>query len=138
MDMEQAEAPVAGRGFVLIADDDANFVSELTDILVDRGYLVLGAKDGQAARDLLNKHRQDILLVIVDVFMPLIGGMEFITMLSSNKGNLKIIAVSMGRQKVLDMAVSLGADAGVKKPPENTPLDAKQWLDEVFLQIGLG
>ena len=86
----------------------------------------------------MKKHRHDIALVIVDVFMPLVGGMDFIEALSSDKDNLKIIAVSMGRQKVLDAAVSLGADAGVKKPLENTPLNAKQWLDAVFQQIGLG
>ena len=82
---------------VLIADDNPDFIAELTKILVD-----------------------------------------LIKMLASNKGDLKIVAVSEGRQKVLDAAMSLGADAGIKKPPPNTPLDAKLWLDEVFLQIGLG
>ena len=138
MGMGQGEAPVAGRGFVLIADDDPDFVSELTSLLADRGYLVLGAKDGQVAADLLKKHRQDISLAIVDVFMPVVGGMDLIRALAKNKTNLKIIAISESRQKVLDMAISLGADAGIKKPPENTPLNAKQWLDEVFQQIGLG
>ncbi len=38
-----------GQGLVLIADDDPDFISELTKILVDRGYLVLGAKDGQCS-----------------------------------------------------------------------------------------
>jgi len=100
--------------------------------------LVLGAKDGRAAAELLTRHRLDISLAIIDVFMPLVSGMDLIKMLMPNKGNLKIIAVSEGRQKVLDAAMLLGADAGIKKPPPNTPLDAKQWLDEVIQQIGLG
>jgi len=45
--MDQGEGRVAGRGFVLIADDDPNFVSELTTILADRGYLVLGQRTGK-------------------------------------------------------------------------------------------
>jgi len=126
------------QGLVLIADDDPGFISELTKILVDRGYLVVGAKDGQAAADLLNKHQLPFSLAIIDVFMPMIGGFELIRRLAEDKTNLKIIAVSGGRQKVLDAAMLLGADAGIKKPPPNTPLDAKQWLDEVFQQIGLG
>ena len=125
------------QGLVLIADDDPEFISELTKILVDRGYLVLGAKDGQAAADLLNKHPLPFSLAIIDVFMPMIGGFELIRRLAQDKTNLKIIAVSSGRQKVLDAAISLGADARVKKPESGTPLDARQWLDEVFLQIGL-
>jgi len=44
-------------GLLLIADDDPAFISELTKILLDWGCLVLGAKDGQAAADLLNKHQ---------------------------------------------------------------------------------
>ena len=125
------------QGLVLIADDDPHFISELTKILVERGYLVLGAKDGRAAVDLLTKYRFDISLAIIDVFMPLVSGMDLIKMLALNKGNLKIIAVSEGREKVLDAAMLLGADAGIKKPPANMPLDTKQWLDEVFQQIGL-
>ena len=106
-------------------------------ILVERGYLVLGAKDGLAALRLLNQHELNFSLAIIDVFMPMGGGFELITKLAANKTNLKIIAVSIGRQKVLDRAISLGADAGVPKPQPGTRLDAGQWLNEVFLQIGL-
>jgi len=87
--------------------------------------------------DLLNQHEVNFSLAIVDVFLPMSSGFELIAKLSANKGNLKIIAVSIGRQKVLDTAISLGADAGVAKSPAGTPLDAGQWLADVFLQIGL-
>jgi CheY-like chemotaxis protein len=125
-----------GPGLVLIVDDDPVFISQLTNILVERGYLVLGARDGKAALDLLDQHELDFSLAIVDVFLPMSSGFELITKLSASKGNLKIIAVSIGRQKVLDTAISLGADAGVAKSEPGTPLDARQWLAEVFLQIG--
>jgi len=65
------------------------------------------------------------------------SGFELIKKLSANKVNLKIIAVSIGRQKILDTAISLGADAGVAKSDAASPLDARQWLAEVFLQMGL-
>jgi CheY-like chemotaxis protein len=123
---------------VLIVDDDPVFVSQLTNILVGRGYLVLAAADGEAALDLLNQHELNFTLAIVDVFLPRSNGFELITRLSApeNKGNLKIIAVSTGRQKVLDIAISLGADAAMAKSPADAPLDAGQWLAEVFRQIG--
>ncbi|MCU1338894.1 MAG: response regulator consisting of a CheY-like receiver domain and a winged-helix DNA-binding domain [Bryobacterales bacterium] len=125
------------QGLVLIADDDPEFISHLTKILLDRGYLVLGARDGKAAMELLNQHRLDISLAIIDVFMPLVSGFELIRRLCENRTNLKIIAISAGREKVLDAAILLGADAAVKKPAEGMPMDGVQWLKEVFLQIGL-
>jgi CheY-like chemotaxis protein len=124
-------------GLVLIADDDPEFISHLTKILVERGYLVLGARDGKAAMDLLNQHRLEISLAIIDVFMPLVSGFELIRRLSEDKTKIKIIAMSEGRQKVLDAAIQLGADAAVKKPAKGIPMEAAQWLNEVFLQIGL-
>jgi CheY-like chemotaxis protein len=127
----------SSQGLVLIVDDDPVFISQLTNILVERGYLVLGAKDGKAALDLLNQHELNFSLAIVDVFLPMSSGFELIKKLAANKANLKIIAVSIGRQKVLDTAISLGADAGVAKSETGSPLDARQWLAEVFLQIGL-
>ena len=125
------------QGLVLVADDDPDFISQLTRILVERGYLVLGARDGKAAMDLLNNHRLDISLAIIDVFMPLVSGFELIRRLSEDRTKLKIIAMSEGRQKVLDAAILLGADAAVKKPAKGIPMEAALWLKEVFLQIGL-
>jgi len=126
----------SSQGLVLIVDDDAGFISQLTSILVERGYLVLGAKDGKAALYLLKQHELNFSLAIIDVFLPMSSGFELITTLSANKGNLKIIAVSGGRHTVLDTAISLGADAGMAKAQAGTPLDARKWLAEVFLQIG--
>ena len=125
------------QGLVLIVDDDPVFISQLTQILIERGYLVLGAKDALSAMDLLNQHEFNFSLAIIDVFMPMGGGFELITKLSAKKADLKIIAVSIGRQTVLDKAITLGADAGVAKSQPGIPLDGRRWLAEVFLQIGL-
>jgi CheY-like chemotaxis protein len=127
----------SSQGLVLIVDDDPVFISQLAQILIERGYLVLGAKDALSALGLLNQHEFNFSLAIIDVFMPMGGGFELITKLSSKKADLKIIAVSIGRQKVLDKAITLGADAAMAKSQPGIPLDGRQWLAEVFLQIGL-
>jgi CheY-like chemotaxis protein len=121
----------------LIVDDDPVFISQLAQILIERGYLVLGAKDALSAIGLLNQHELNFSLAIIDVFMPMGGGFELITKLAASKGDLKIIAVSIGRRTVLDRAIALGADAGVAKSQPGSPLDSRQWVAEVFLQIGL-
>ena len=66
----------SSQGLVLIVDDDPVFISRLTNILVERGYLVLGAKDGKAALDLLNQHELNFSLAIVDVFLPMSSGLS--------------------------------------------------------------
>ena len=60
---DQSKEP--SQGLVLIVDDDPVFISRLTNILVERGYLVLGARDGQAALNLLNQHELNFSLAII-------------------------------------------------------------------------
>jgi CheY-like chemotaxis protein len=133
----RSNADAASKEIVLIIDDDADFVAQLAQILSDNGYLVLSALDGKAAATLVEQRRQDLSLVIVDLFLPNINGFEFIGLLRRNKLNLKIIATSAARQKVLDTAFAVGADATVKKPEPGARLDVQQWLDAVSLEIGL-
>src|SRR6266550_4366137 len=83
MPVEPEPSEDASQGLVLIVDDDPVFISQLTNILVERGYLVLGAKDGQAALDLLNQHELNFSLAIIDVFLPMSSGFELITKLSA-------------------------------------------------------
>jgi hypothetical protein len=60
------------------------------------------------------------------------GGFELIAKLSANKAHLKIIAVSMGLQNVLDTAISRGADTAVPKLEPGAPVDARRWLFRGF------
>jgi PAS domain S-box-containing protein len=77
--LEQGEpkpVPTHGRGTMLVVDDDID-VRELTaDYLKDCGYSVLVADSGQAALDLLEEHKADLLLV--DFAMPGMNGAEVV------------------------------------------------------------
>jgi CheY-like chemotaxis protein len=63
------------RGTILFADDEPLMREMITEALVPLGYTVLLAKDGVEAVELYRAH-QDILLTILDVTMPRMGGME--------------------------------------------------------------
>jgi DNA-binding response OmpR family regulator len=122
---------------ILIADDEPDFVLQLSRILLNEGYIVLTATDGLAVTHLMDKYRSTIDLVIIDLVLPGKNGFELIGDLTRRKSGLKVIAVSGTRLDVLETALLIGADAIVFKPPIGVSLDAVAWLTHVRAQIGL-
>lgn len=62
-------------GRILVVDDNAMVRESYTELLRHRGYEVVQAGDGEQALDLLRAGAID--LAIVDVMMPVMGGLEF-------------------------------------------------------------
>jgi len=70
------EAPPRGTETILLVDDE-DMVRELGErILTKNGYTVLTATDGGQALDLYVRSQEQISLVILDLIMPAMGGME--------------------------------------------------------------
>lgn len=68
---------VTGHGeLILVVDDNANVRDVATEVLQAIGYRVLEASDGLEAVERFTEHRKDIALVIMDVVMPRLGGVE--------------------------------------------------------------
>jgi CheY-like chemotaxis protein len=61
---------------LLIADDDRDFRATLVDVLRGRGFDTLEAGDGEEALDVL--HRQRVHLLLLDMHMPRLSGLETI------------------------------------------------------------
>jgi len=59
---------------ILAVDDDATALGALRQILVQKGYEVSTAANGQSALEMLAKHEYD--LVILDVSMPGLSGFD--------------------------------------------------------------
>jgi len=71
--------PQPGQGVItiLLAEDSGFFRNQVTKYLEADGYRVLAAEDGQAALDLLRKHAGEVSLVVTDIEMPVMTGLEF-------------------------------------------------------------
>ncbi|HXH30655.1 MAG TPA: response regulator [Bacteriovoracaceae bacterium] len=65
------------RKKIMIIDDDMDFRLFVSELLVDEGYSVTTAKDGEIGLNHLvhNNDRPD--LILVDLMMPIKSGMEF-------------------------------------------------------------
>ena len=115
------DAPAVGsgvRGSILVIDDDDSILELLSVWFSKAGYLVRTARNGREGIRSINGTHFD--LVITDIFMPEMDGMEVIQKIAP-MDKVKIIAMSagerfMGKQFVLEMAVEFGAFWGLKKP----------------------
>jgi DNA-binding response OmpR family regulator len=109
---------------VLIIDDDVTLRQALTKHLERAGHDVRQAPDGDAGVRAYQRHAAD--LVIVDIFMPVQGGLQTIGRLRREWPSVKILAMSgvksAGALDVAGHATSLGADRFIAKPFEATEL----------------
>ena len=111
---------------ILVVDDHEDNIELLRARLEARGYEVEGASDGQAALDAVQRTCPD--LILLDVMMPKMDGMEVVKRLKANKG-LPFIPVIM--QTALDSTenkvegLDAGADDYITKPINFAELEAR-------------
>ena len=67
---------MAGRGVVLVVDDELSLRAAVTRALQRVGYKVLTAMDGVEGVELFERHRNEINCVLCDLTMPRMGGWE--------------------------------------------------------------
>ncbi|MCG8569320.1 MAG: response regulator [Spirochaetes bacterium] len=77
---------------ILIADDDEMVRRNIMRSLKNQGHKLLEATDGQAAIEIIQKEKIDVL--IIDVVMPKLGGTETLIRYKKELENTKVIVVS--------------------------------------------
>ncbi len=101
---------------VLIVDDDREIVELLNIYLKNEGYDVVKAYNGQQALNYI-KNDEEIELVILDVMMPKINGIEVVEKLRESNHSIPVIilsAKSSDNDKI--QGLISGADDYVTKP----------------------
>jgi YesN/AraC family two-component response regulator len=100
---------------ILIIDDDRQMRRLLTRILTGAGHTVRQAANGRAGVELFAQQSPD--MVITDIVMPDMEGIETILSLRRENPTMPIIAISGGSDPVyLRAAASLGATEVLRKP----------------------
>jgi PAS domain S-box-containing protein len=91
---EEAEIP-RGRGETILVAEDSNTVLDfMKNILGNLGYKCMTAPNGKEALKIFEEHRDEIGLVITDMVMPEMAGLELSRALKQRKPMIKIIALS--------------------------------------------
>ena len=101
--------------YVLIVEDDAATRRLYKFLLTNGGYLVLEAEDGYAALEQLAKHRCE--LVITDMNMPRMDGMELIKAIRRDYSGIYVILITaFGTPDTEKQALRIGANDYLAKP----------------------
>lgn len=96
---------------ILVVDDDESILGLISMCLRNDGYQILAAHDGREAMGLWKRHRAKIGLVITDVEMPFMSGIELARHLKQAHLGLPILFVSGSAE-----AFTLYDRAGVEGP----------------------
>jgi DNA-binding response OmpR family regulator len=100
---------------ILIVEDEPNMVAGLRDNFEFEGYQVLTAPDGVAGLERALSESPD--LVILDVMMPRMSGLDVCKQLKAKKPSMPIIMLTARGQEVDKVVgLELGADDYVTKP----------------------
>ena len=103
---------------ILVIDDDGIMNSMLVQMLKTAGYEAKGADDGKRGLKLLDAQPYD--LIVTDLIMPEIEGIELIQVIRAINKTIPIIAISGGGrlhpEGYLKIAQSMGADYTFEKP----------------------
>lgn len=100
---------------VMIVEDDES-VREMMDVALSQaGFQVSAVSNGASALDLLN--RQRFQLVLLDVHMPRMSGLELLAAMGRLKRVPPVVMVSANTQsETVQKAVSLGCSGYLAKP----------------------
>jgi two-component system KDP operon response regulator KdpE len=106
--------PAAEKSRVLVVDDEPQITRVLRTVLSSQGYQVRTAAEGEAALTNFTEWRPE--LVITDLYMPHMDGVELCRRIRA-MSNVPIIVLSVkGEEKTKVEALDSGADDYVTKP----------------------
>lgn len=102
---------------VLIADDEPHILRTLEDLLTAEGYMVDKASDGKKALEQADATMPDIILL--DVMMPKMDGLEVLKRLKRNKKTMDIPVIMLtvkSTSQDVEQGIKLYAEKYITKP----------------------
>ena len=103
---------------ILVIDDDATIQLVFSQFLTSLGYEITQAENGKKGMSMIQETRPD--LVITDIMMPEMDGLEILMQLRSNHDSVPVIAISGGMRSLpvnfLQQAKLFGARYVFEKP----------------------
>ncbi len=100
---------------ILIVDDDAYLRSSLADLLEMQGAIVAQAEHGGKALEILKN--QKISLVVSDIKMPVLGGVDLLKAIRSQNSKPPAVILITGESSYSEQEIlKLGGNGVIRKP----------------------
>ena len=87
-------APSEARGVILLADDEEAIRWLGRRFLEADGWVVLEARDGEEALEIIESHEGPLRLVVTDLNMPKVSGQELAEVLSIFRPGLPVLGIT--------------------------------------------
>ena len=97
---------------VLVVEDEEAMLYALEKMLVNRGYKVLRAADGEMAVRIYQRHKESIDVVLLDMGLPKLSGRDVLFKIKQEKHDAKVVIASGYFEESLRSEIDR---AGVKK-----------------------
>ena len=108
---------------VLVIDDDAGMLRALTKALTGEGLVVASTSDPVMAMEYLMGGNWKFDVIITDLRMPGLDGIEVLDLVKNSRPNIPVIIVTAyGTGEAQAAAAQLGAAAYLEKPVATTEL----------------
>ncbi len=85
---------LGGSETILVVEDELLLQELVSSLLQKAGYRLLTASDGEQAVEIFERHQDEIALVVTDLGLPKMSGLEVVKKLKAMKPNLKVIFAS--------------------------------------------
>jgi two-component system cell cycle response regulator DivK len=104
---------------ILVVEDNVINMKLFKDLLNFHKYNILEAYTGFEALEIIEKHHKEINLILMDIQLPEINGIDLIQMLKSNPKFIEIPVIALSAHAMdndIETALKFGCKAYITKP----------------------
>ncbi|MEI6206807.1 MAG: response regulator [Desulfuromonadales bacterium] len=94
MDKLEVKPPEGGTETILVVEDDPSVRTVIENILVNAGYHIISAEDGEQAVEKFSENRAGIKLVLMDMVMPKKSGLEAYREIKNLQADIRMLFTS--------------------------------------------
>ncbi len=115
---DEHEKILSGQGeLILLVDDNADVRETGKEVLTSLGYRVMEAADGLKAVEIFSAHQQKVSLIVMDVVMPRLGGVQAAERIKEIRADARIVFASgYDREEALTNEMPSGDYILLSKP----------------------
>lgn len=103
-------------GKVLVVEDEEQVRTMITRLLEKQGYTVLAAENGREALRLVRDRIDDLVLVVTDMIMPIMGGSKLIGELRKLRPGLPVLCMTGYTREEVQSSDDLPESGFIEKP----------------------